>query len=81
MEPQRDGRILYFTANRDLQAAKRFVRKALARHGKPERITIDGSQTNCMAVMQCDAAGRRTLRYPIQQIHEQCHRAGSRLPY
>ncbi len=48
----------YFTANRDLQAAKRFLRKALARHGKPERITIDGSQTNRMAIMQCDAENR-----------------------
>ncbi len=48
----------YFTANRDLQAAKRFLRKALARHGKPERITIDGSQTNRMAIMLCDAENR-----------------------
>ncbi len=49
----------YFTANRDLQAAKRFLRKALlARHGKPEWITIDGSQTNRMAVMPCDAENR-----------------------
>lgn len=35
----------YFSRNRDLQAAKRFLRKALARHGGPERITIDGRQT------------------------------------
>ena len=48
----------YFTANRDLQAAKRFLRKVLARHGKPERITIDGSQTNRMAIMQSDAENR-----------------------
>ncbi|MFQ0812368.1 integrase [Brucella anthropi] len=48
----------YFTASRDLQATKRFLRKALARHGKSERITIDGSQTNRMAIMQCDAENR-----------------------
>lgn len=48
----------YFSRNRDLQAAKRFLRKALARHGRPERITIDGSQTNRKAIMQCDAENR-----------------------
>ena len=31
---------------RDLLAAKRFMRKALNRHGRPDRIVIDGSQTN-----------------------------------
>ncbi len=44
-----------FSRNRDLRAAKRFLRKALVRHGRPARITIDGSQTNRMAIMQCDA--------------------------
>nr|WP_273786756.1 DDE-type integrase/transposase/recombinase [Brucella intermedia] len=41
--------------NRNLKAAKRFIRKALTQHGKPEKITIDGSQTNRMPLMQCDA--------------------------
>lgn len=27
-------------------AAKRYLREALKRHGRPERIMIDGSQTN-----------------------------------
>jgi putative transposase len=44
-----------FSRNRDLKAAKRFIRKALAQHGRPEKITIDGSQSNRMAIMQCDA--------------------------
>lgn len=44
-----------FSRKRDLISAKRFLRKALARHGKPERTTIDCSQTNRMAIMQCDA--------------------------
>jgi transposase-like protein len=36
----------YFSERRDLLAAKRFLRQALKRHGRPERIVIDGSQTN-----------------------------------
>jgi putative transposase len=48
----------YLSRNRDLKTAKRFIRKALARHGSPERITIDGSQTNRTAIMQCDAENR-----------------------
>lgn len=48
----------YFCKDRDLTAAKRFLRKALARHSRPERITIDGSQTNRTAILQCDAENR-----------------------
>ena len=44
----------YFSKDRDLKAAKRFICKALARHGRPDCITIDGSQTNRMAIVQCD---------------------------
>ncbi|QND69029.1 IS6 family transposase (plasmid) [Mesorhizobium loti] len=40
----------FFSENRDLVVAKRFLRKALARHGRPERIVIDGSQTNHGAI-------------------------------
>ncbi|PRA79368.1 hypothetical protein CQ054_21610 [Ochrobactrum sp. MYb29] len=47
-----------FSRNRDLKTAKRFICKALARHGRPEKITIDGSQTNRMAIIQCDAENR-----------------------
>ncbi|MGB3537933.1 MAG: IS6 family transposase [Mesorhizobium sp.] len=47
-----------FSEHRDLPAAKRFLRKALARHGRPERIVIDGSQTNQEAVVSCDAENR-----------------------
>lgn len=56
----------YFSKDRDLTAAKRFLRKALARHGRPERITIDGSQTNRIAILQCDAENR--LRQPGDPI-------------
>ncbi len=44
----------YFSKERDL-IAKCFIRKALARYGRPVRITIDGSQTNRTAILQCDA--------------------------
>ncbi len=48
----------WFSVERDLRAAKRFIRNALARHGRPDRITIDGSQTNRTAIIQCDAEDR-----------------------
>ena len=51
---------------RNLTAAKRVMRKALKRHGRPERIVIDGSQTNREAIPSCDtgrpAAGSITTR-------------------
>ena len=69
----------YFSKDRDLTAAKRFLRKALVRHGRPERITIDGSQTNRTAILQCDAESRlrqdwQTYCHSLQQIYEQDHR-------
>jgi transposase-like protein len=48
----------WFSKERDLRATKRFMRKALGRHGRPNRITIDGSQTNRTAIIQCDAEDR-----------------------
>ncbi|NBJ13962.1 IS6 family transposase [Microvirga arsenatis] len=48
----------WFSERRNLTAAKRFLRKALKRHGRPERIVIDGSQTNREAIMSCDAESR-----------------------
>lgn len=57
----------------DLKAAKRFIRKALARHGRPEKITIDGSQTNRTAIMQCDAENRLLLAaMPIPHANWPC---------
>jgi putative transposase len=44
----------YFSENRDLLAAKHFFRKALGRHGRPDRVVIDGSQTNREAIVSCD---------------------------
>jgi putative transposase len=48
----------YFSKNRDLPAAKRFFRQALDRHGRPDRVVIDGSQTNREALISCDTTRR-----------------------
>ena len=48
----------WFSERRNLTAAKRFLRKALKRHGRPERIVVDGSQTNREAILSCDTADR-----------------------
>jgi transposase-like protein len=48
----------WFSERRNLAAAKRFLRKALKRHGRPERVVIDGSQTNREAILSCDATNR-----------------------
>jgi transposase-like protein len=48
----------WFSKRRNLTAAKQFLRKALKRHGRPERIVIDGSQTNREAILSCDAESR-----------------------
>ncbi len=47
-----------FSEHRDLSAAKRFFRKALERHGRPDRVIIDGSQTNREAIVSCDTTNR-----------------------
>jgi len=48
----------WFSERRNLTAAKRFLRQALKRHGRPDRIVIDGSQTNREAILSCDTADR-----------------------
>jgi transposase-like protein len=48
----------FFSKKRDLAAAKCFLTQALDRHGRPERIVIDGSQTNLEAIRSCDMASR-----------------------
>jgi transposase-like protein len=47
-----------FSEQRDLLSAKQFFRMALARHGRPERVVIDGSQTNLEAIVSCDTTNR-----------------------
>jgi putative transposase len=48
----------WLSERRNLAAAKRFLARALKRHGRPERIVIDGSQTNREAILSCDTADR-----------------------
>ncbi|SCZ00652.1 IS6 family transposase [Microvirga guangxiensis] len=48
----------WFSEKRNLTAAKRFLSNALKRHGRPERIVIDGSQTNREAILSCDTTDR-----------------------
>jgi transposase-like protein len=48
----------WFSERRKLPAAKQFLRKALNRHGRPERIVIDGSQTNREAIISCETANQ-----------------------
>jgi transposase-like protein len=38
------------TKQRDKKAARRFLDKAIGRHGVPEKITIDGSDANAAAI-------------------------------
>jgi transposase-like protein len=78
----------WFSEQRNLTAAKRFLRMAFKRHGRPERIVIDGSQTNREAILSCDTESRlqdrsrrrlkpiriRQSRYLNNRI-EQDHRA------
>ena len=81
----------WFSERLNLTAAKRFLSKALKRHGRPERIVVDGSQTNREAILSCDTESRlqdrsrrnlkpiriRQSRYLNNRI-EQDHRAVKR---
>jgi putative transposase len=81
----------WFSERRNLAAAKCFLNKALKRHGRPERIVIDGSQTNWEAILACDTESQlrdrsrrklkpiriRQSRYLNNRI-EQDHRAVKR---
>jgi len=44
----------WFSRRRNLAPAKRSLKRALKRHGRPERIVIDVSQTNREAILSCD---------------------------
>src|SRR5215213_7990374 len=48
----------WFSERRNLAAAKRFLNRALKRHGRPERVVIDGSQRNREAILTCDTESR-----------------------
>jgi putative transposase len=71
------------TKERDEQAAKRFLTKAIRRHGVPEKITIDGSAANEAAIKSYNeehgtAIAIRKVKY-LNNIVEQDHRAVKRV--
>jgi putative transposase len=71
------------TKERDEQAAKRFLTKAIRRHGVPEKITIDGSAANEAAIKRYNeehgtAIEIRQIKY-LNNIVEQDHRGVKRV--
>jgi transposase-like protein len=71
------------TAERDEQAAKRFLTKAIRRHSVPEKITIDGSAANEAAIKSYNeehgtAIAIRKVKY-LNNIIEQDHRGVKRV--
>jgi putative transposase len=73
----------FLTKERDEQAAKRFLTKAIRRHGVPEKITIDGSAANEAAIKSYNeehgtAIIIRKIKY-LNNIVEQDHRAVKRV--
>ena len=71
------------TAQRDEQAAKRCLTKAIRRHGVPEKITIDGSAANEAAIKSYNAEhgtaiAIRKVKY-LNNIEAQDHRGVQRI--
>ena len=71
------------TEQRDEQAAKRFLTKAIRRHGVPEKITIDGSEANAAAIRSYNAEHGtaiiiRQVKY-LNNMVEQDHRSVKRV--
>ena len=71
------------TEHREEHAAKRFLTKAIRRHGVPEKITIDGSAANEAAIKSYNEAhgtaiAIRKIKY-LNNIVEQDHRAVKRV--
>src|SRR5712691_682926 len=70
------------TEHRDEEAALRFLKKAIRRHGVPEKITIDGSDANEAAIKSYNEAHGTTIcisqvKY-FTNIVEQDHRGVKR---
>ena len=71
------------TEPRDERAAKRFLTKAIRRHGVPEKITIDGSAANEAAIKSYNAEHGtaiiiRQVKY-LNNVVEQDHRGVKRV--
>jgi transposase-like protein len=74
---------LLLTEHRDTEAALRFLKKAIRRHGVPETITIDGSEANEAAIKRDNEAhGTHIIIRQVKYLHnivEQDHRAVKRV--
>jgi transposase-like protein len=71
------------TEQRDEEAALRFLKKAIRRHGVPEKITIDGSAANEAAIKSYNAEHGtaieiRKIKY-LNNLVEQDHRGVKRI--
>ena len=71
------------TEHRDQEAALRFLKKAIRRHGVPEKMTIDGSDANEAAIKRYNEAHGtaieiRQIKY-LNNMVEQDHRAVKRI--
>jgi putative transposase len=71
------------TTHRDEPAAKRFLTKAIRRHGMPAKITIDGSEANAAAIRSYNeehgiAIAIRQVKY-LNNVVEQDHRGVKRV--
>jgi transposase-like protein len=71
------------TEQRDERAAKRFLSKAICRHGVPEKITIDGSDANAAAIRSYNkehgtSIATRQIKY-LNNIVQQDHRGVKRV--
>src|SRR5213076_1352933 len=71
------------TEQRDEAAALRFLKKAIRRHGVPEKITIDGSAANEAAIKSYNKAHGTTIEIRkikyLNNIVEQDHRGIKRV--
>ncbi len=71
------------TEQRDEEAALRFLKKAIRRHGVPEKSTIDGSAANEAAIKSYNAAHGTTIEIRkityLNNIVEQDHRGVKRV--
>jgi putative transposase len=71
------------TEQRDERAAKRFLTKAIRRHGVPDKVTIDGSEANAAAIRSYNeehgtAIIIRQVKY-LNNMVEQDHRSVKRV--
>ena len=74
---------LLLTEHRNQEAALQFLKKAIRRHGVPEKITIDGSEANEAAIKRYNEEHGtniiiRQVKY-LNNMLEQDHRAVKRV--